>query len=63
MVWATVSHGGNSDIHVVPLADFIEHEHNKNCVCLPKAEGVPTGRRSVRWMYSHSALDGREERE
>lgn len=50
-----------NDIHVIPKNDDIAHEP-KNCVCIPEVTGVVESRQ-VKWLYSHSSLDGRELKE
>lgn len=50
---------------VYPIDDLIEHDvrGEDRCVCGPVVEPVPRKDGSMSWMYTHSSLDGREERE
>lgn len=50
--------GGKPSYHVLPVADYIEHEKAADCICGPRVEDQPTGR-----IYQHHSLDGREFRE
>ncbi len=45
-------------IHVIPRADYIEHEEDLTCICGPKVEEASN---SV--LVTHHSLDGREFRE
>ena len=45
-------------VHVVPRADYIEHEENTECVCGPKVEDY-----NSQTLVTHHSLDGREFRE
>jgi hypothetical protein len=49
---------GKPAMHLIPPADYIEHEKNSECICGPKITELPNGR-----MYTHYSLDGREFRE
>lgn len=49
---------GNPAVHVVPPADYIEHELTHDCICGPTVEKRPHGR-----VYQHHSLDGREFKE
>lgn len=49
---------GRPAIHVVPPADYIEHELTADCICGPLATDYANGR-----TYKHHSLDGREFRE
>jgi hypothetical protein len=51
------------EVHIVPLADLIEHEETPDCVCGPNVEHVPNPDGPDGWMYVHSSLDGREKNE
>lgn len=44
--------------HVIPKADYIEHEENLECVCGPRTEDSEKG-----ILVVHHSLDGREFRE
>lgn len=44
--------------HVIPKADYIEHEENQECVCGPKIED-----HGDKVLVVHHSLDGREFRE
>lgn len=44
--------------HVIPKADYIEHEDNTECVCGPRVEET-----SHQVLVVHHSLDGREKRE
>jgi hypothetical protein len=52
-------------VHVVPLADLIEHEaHADACVCGPRTEFVEDDDgQAVGMLVTHASLDGRELRE
>lgn len=45
-----------TDLHVIPFNDWIQHELADNCVCIPETESLENGY----WMYTHASLDGRE---
>lgn len=45
-------------IHVIPRADYIDHEEDTTCVCGPKVEET-----SSQVLVIHYSLDGREKRE
>lgn len=49
---------GKPAFHVVPPADYVDHETNADCICGPRIEENATGR-----IYIHHSLDGREFRE
>lgn len=48
------------EIHVVPNGDLIEHPTDPSCTCGPRCEPVPRGDGTIRWVYIHHSLDGRE---
>lgn len=50
-------------LHVVPVADLIDHDHNDECVCGPTSEPVKRDDGSVAWLVIHNSLDGREHHE
>lgn len=45
-------------VHVIPRADYIEHEEETDCVCGPRVE-----ENSQQVLVVHHSLDGREFRE
>ena len=45
-------------IHVIPRADYIEHDEDTECVCGPLIEET-----SSQVLVTHHSLDGREFRE
>lgn len=47
-----------SDFHVMPAADFVEHETSEDCVCFPTPRFGDGGT-----VYVHHSLDGREKDE
>jgi len=50
-----------STVHVLPIADLIEHEgEGDDCPCGPTAEPVSRDDGSVGWIIVHHSLDGRE---
>ncbi len=52
-----------STIHVVPIADLIDHDMNPECACGPQTEAVWRDDGSNGWLISHASLDGREDGE
>lgn len=44
--------------HVIPKADYIEHEDSTECICGPRVEES-----SNQMLVVHHSLDGREFRE
>jgi hypothetical protein len=56
-----IAKGRTSDIplHVVPVADAIEHDLDDECTCGPRIEIQPNGNTLV----IHHSLDGREANE
>ena len=51
-----------SAVHVIPVADLIDHEDN-DCACIPTTEPVHRADGSVGWLITHHSLDGREREE
>lgn len=51
-----------STMHVLPVNDLIEHEHDPgtDCACGPTTEPVPAEDGSMSWLVVHHSLDGRE---
>lgn len=48
-------------VHVLPVADLIEHEdEGDNCPCGPAIEPVFDDEGSCGWVITHHSLDGRE---
>ena len=45
-------------VHVIPQNDWIEHEEQTTCVCLPRVEHVDGG-----MLVVHNSADGRENNE
>ncbi len=45
-------------VHIIPRADYIEHEEEVDCICGPRVEET-----SNRMLVTHHSLDGREFRE
>lgn len=46
--------------HVVPVADLIDHDTERECVCGPATKPVERGDGSIGWLAVHHSLDGRE---
>ena len=46
-------------VHVLPVADLVEHTDSDDCLCGPAVEPVPAEDGSIGWVVSHHALDGR----
>lgn len=44
-----------SAVHIIPPADYIEHEPTPDCICGPRTEHNATG-----ILVVHHSLDGRE---
>lgn len=61
MAWTLEKVG--AEVHVMPLADIIQHDDSDDCVCGPLAEAAPRGDGSMGWLITHHSLDGREQRE
>lgn len=54
---------GDQVVHIVPIGDFLEHEHTDECACGPTSEVVIEEGRTDGWIVTHHSLDGRESRE
>lgn len=52
-----------STVHVLPVADLVEHEISDTCICGPSVEAVFRDDGSNGWVVSHNSLDGREQHE
>lgn len=52
-----------STIHVLPVADLIQHDTDDDCPCGPRAEPVGRADGSMEWVAVHHSLDGREQSE
>lgn len=52
-----------STVHVVPVADIVEHMTTEDCLCGPTPELVRTDQGGDGWLYVHHSLDGRENNE
>ena len=52
-------------VHVIPVADLIEHDTSgeSDCVCGPETQPVERDDGSMGWLVVHNALDGREHHE
>lgn len=61
MTWTLERVG--AEVHVLPLADSINHDDSDDCVCGPLTEAVPREDGSMGWLVTHHSLDGREQRE
>lgn len=60
MIWDVVPASQSDDLHVVPVADLIEHQLTDDCACGPTCEPVPRDDGTIGWVYTHHSLDGRE---
>lgn len=50
-----------STVHVVPVADLIEHTLlDEDCPCGPTTEPVEAEDGHIGWLITHHSLDGRE---
>lgn len=49
-----------TDVHVLPVADVVEHPMSDDCVCDPTTEAVQRADGSYGWIVVHHSLDGRE---
>jgi len=47
-------------VHVVPVADLVDHSTDEACVCMPSAEVVLNDQGPDGHVYAHHSLDGRE---
>ena len=61
MTWTLEKVG--AEVHVLPLADSIQHDDSDDCVCGPLTEAVPREDGSMGWLITHHSLDGREQGE
>lgn len=53
-----------STVHVVPVADLIEHiDIGDDCPCGPTVEPVEGDDGYIGWLITHHSLDGREANE
>lgn len=52
-----------STLHVLPVADLIDHDTSDDCPCGPTTEPVPRPDGSMGWLITHHSLDGREAHE
>jgi hypothetical protein len=50
-------------MHVMPIADLIEHTASEDCSCGPNPERVTNAGGGDAWLYVHHSLDGRERAE
>jgi hypothetical protein len=51
------------ELHIVPVADLIDHDLTDECACGPADESVTHDDGSIEWVTVHASLDGREQRE
>jgi len=49
-------------VHVLPVADLIEHERAADCVCGPTETEIYRWDGTKTRAYAHMSLDGREHR-
>lgn len=49
----------NEEMHIIPVADLIDHTEDEECVCVPQITDLGEGQ----CMYTHVSLDGREKNE
>jgi hypothetical protein len=49
-----------SELHVMPVADLIDHAANDACLCGPTVEPVMRPDGSNGWLHTHHSLDRRE---
>lgn len=61
MAWTLEKVG--AEVHVMPLADIIQHDDSDDCACGPLTEAAPREDGSMGWLITHHSLDGREQRE
>lgn len=50
-------------LHVMPIADLVEHSEDEDCVCGPRTEPAQRDDGSMGWVLVHHSLDGREAHE
>jgi hypothetical protein len=50
-------------LHVLPVADVVEHELSDECICGPETRPVERDDGSIGWVCVHHSLDAREQRE
>lgn len=48
------------ELHVLPVADLVDHELSEECICGPKVSAVFREDGSNGWVVNHWALDRRE---
>lgn len=60
MKWGIYRSCDDTERHVIPNEDLVEHTLDEDCVCGPSCEMVHTTTGDQGWLYVHSALDGRE---
>lgn len=52
-----------SALHVVPIADLVEHTSDDDCSCGPTVKPIKGADGAVDWLMVHHSLDGREQGE
>ena len=57
--WAVGFNDQDTEVHVWPTNDDLEHELTDECICGPRPEFSPESLP----MYTHASLDGREAHE
>ena len=60
MSWQTTYNPVVDILHVLPVADLIEHPLNADCACGPTCEPIERDDGTIGSIYNHNALDGRE---
>jgi hypothetical protein len=60
--WEAATVDGGVHVHVLPLADTVEHNENDegDCICGAHTHPIERPDGTVGWMIVHSSLDGRE---
>lgn len=58
--WRKASDDKNDALHVVPVADLMDHTLHAECACEPDVDLVERADHSVATIYIHNAKDGRE---
>lgn len=63
MTWHVLYDATDTDVHVVPDADLVDHALDDRCVCAPTPQLVACALGQDAWVQAHHSLDGRETRE
>lgn len=61
--WLVDCDGPPDTVHVIPVADELDHERAPSCPCLPQVAPVQRETGGLGALVVHDSLDGRERQE